>query len=249
MKHKKLYTSILLLTIVALFSCGGKDGENLPAIIGSTTKEQDVHHVDGTLHNIKVSDSDTPFVVNGTSEYKIVYHNDNNWGYKAAAFIRNEIRNATGATLETIDGDNYSSYNVDDRIICIDVRNIISEAGITITSENIGNAGYQLTTKNGSAFIYCNSGYGYVHAARRFLKETIGYEIYSTDITVYRKSGETLPNMDIVEAPDITYRLQSNKMDADTAYKMGFLTFAEAFYGKNGVPTQHNSTVFIKPSV
>lgn len=252
MKNKKIGALIILSTMISLFGCTSSSEDNLPSIIGITTREPETHHVEGTLHKIKVSESNIPFVTNGQSDYKIVFHNDGNWAYKAAMFIRNEIRAATGVTLQTVEynpEDTSLTYNENSKFICLNINNIIKEAGINVTTEDIGNAGYQLVTKDNSAFIYCKTGYGYVHAARMFLKQTIGYEIYSTDISVYRKSGETLPNMDIVEKPDITYRLQSNKMDADVAYKMGFLSFQEAFYGKNGIPTQHNSTNFIKPSV
>ena len=252
MKTKK-YTllTVALLISVSLVSCGKKNTnvEKYPEPQGEVVQESEVHKVEGTLHEINVTESNVPFVQNGISDYKIIYNSDSTWGRRAAIFINRHILKVTGANLDIIEYENNYTYNTNDHIICIFVDDILKAAGIEKTNKNIGNAGYHLITKNNSAFIDCNSGYGCVHGARMFLKQVVGYEIYSKDIVVYEKNGETLPNMDITEKPDIAYRIQSNKADSTENYEMGFLDFNEAFYSKKGIKSHHNTFDYLKPSV
>ena len=241
MKNQKLMFSTLLALVVSttLLSCNKNSDE--PNIKGHPIDEPDAHYVEGLLHEFNVTESDTPFIVNGECPYTIIFEKDSNWGDKAALFIQKHIGKFSGNAPAIIeyDGTNFE-YSPDKKIICIDVKDILSSAGIENTTRPIGNAGYHLLTKNNSVFIQCLSGYGYINAARTLLNQTIGLEIYSADITLYTKDGATLPNMDINEAPDMTYKFQSNKADTTTNYEMGFLSWGEAFYNKQGIPTQHN---------
>ncbi len=245
MKNKKLMLSTLLTLVASttLLSCNKND--NGPNVTGKPVEEPEVHYVDNLLHEINVSESSTPFITDNQTEYSIVYQANDNWSEKAALFIQRHLNRGFDVIIDIIgyDGTNFE-YSPSSKIICIDVKDVLQDAGIEATDKPIGNAGYHLLTKNNSVFIQCNSGYGYVNAARMFLKQTIGYEAYSADIVVYSKDASTLPNMDIYEAPDMTYKFQSNKADSNTNYEMGFLSWGEAFFNKQimgkTIPTQHN---------
>ena len=236
-KNNFFKLATLIGAAASLVSCGS----NYPGLIGSTFIEGESHYVEGTLHEVRVTERGLPFVTNGKTDYKVIYQAGNTWALKAATFIFNHVYRATGASIEIIEDDGTHVYTSDDKIIVIGVDRISTDAGVTKTDKPIGNGGYQLVTRDNSAFILTNSGYGYVHGARQFLKATLGYEVYSQTITVYEKDGAYLPEINAVEAPDMTYRMQSNKMDPTTAYEMGFLSFNEAFYTKHGIQAQHNS--------
>ena len=248
-KQKLLFATLLtLVATTTLLSCNSKDTG--PNIKGEPVEEPEAHYVDGMLHEFNVSESSTPFITNGQCEYSIIYEKESEWGDKAALFLQRHFKKAVDVAISIIeyDGTNFT-YDANKKIICIDVKDVLTAANITSTDKPIGNAGYHLLTKDNSVFIQCNSGYGYVNACRTFLNQVFGYEIYAADVIIYKKDGATLPNMDIYEAPDMTYKFQSNKADDQARYEMGFLNWGEAFYNRQNVPTQHNVLTWLPKSV
>lgn len=110
MKKRLLQVIALICVAVTLFSlcaCGKQPGSGDDVVAENVRAE---HKVTNSLHKgvDNIPDTGIPFVVDGTSEYKIVAGNSGihkNAVTKAAGFISSHVNSATGVALEVIDGD------------------------------------------------------------------------------------------------------------------------------------------------
>ena len=96
-------------------------------------------------------------------------------------------------------------------------------------SDDLGQTGYYIRTAGDSVFLAVYASHGYQQAALCFLRQTIGYDMFSADMVVYEKSGETLRDMDITERPDFEFHRGGNGESSATAYGMGFNLASDIF--------------------
>ncbi len=247
MKNTIKKSFILCLASLSLFACGG-NSENSGSQEGLNPIEERGEHLQkGTLHDVNVTPSNRVFVDNKTSNYKIYYEANNSLAQKAAGFMANHIEMATGLLLPVSPTTTNMEIKEDDHIILLGDNELQQASNIAVSSKDIGTSGYQIVTKNDSYFIRVGGDLGFQQAAISFLKHSIGYTRYSSNIVTYSKDGKTLPDMDIVEKPDFSFRTQSNKVETSTAYEMGFLTTGETFYMDSETQPFHNSFDYLPP--
>lgn len=228
---------------VCIQSCGRGGGtsdsgsETIPVAVA----DAEVHTVEGTLHKINVKETNRPFVGVMGSEYKVVVGEEND-ALIAAAFIIHHIKEATGTELAY---EKNPVWSFDAKYIVLGDGELFAQAGLSMPDDDIGYTGYYIKTTGNSAFIATKGPEGYQLGAIRFLSEVIGYDMLSADCVVYEKSGETLPDMEIVERPDYDYRAYSEPVGKAAQYGMGY-TNNNILMAINGC-SWHNSFQYLPP--
>ncbi len=235
MKIKKLVISLLLVASTLLCSCGKIDDEGIlgPKANGVVDESAELtHYIEGTLHNVHVDfdESVSDFVVNGTTDYKIV--NGITAGNKspnlAAAFLVEHVFKATGASMNIIETAalNVNAINPNTKYIfvgCEDRYQEIVEEEMP-SYDVLGVSGYQIKTYGKNVFINGYHQKGYQMGAIAFLREVLGYDMFAEDCVIYEKDGKRMPSMDIVERPDIDYRHTNSALTPIELMGMGFET-------------------------
>lgn len=253
---KKIVRSILLISsTLALASCGS---ENKPNAV-NPFKDHANTVVEGTLHDINFSyEEGVPFVTDGNSDYKI-YFIKNGYAQTAASYIFNQIYNATGAMLETIEITDETIISSDQHAIVIGSLSSMESEGINIYYEEgeetdprkgIGYSGYQITTKGSAAYLYARGEDGFQLSCLKFLELTMGYDLLYGKTIIFERDGSILPKMDVVERPDFDYR-QCLIRDSSFKYGAGY-TNNTVFcsVGESGKTNQyHTSFHVLQPGI
>ena len=242
----KWYKSIALVlacaTCISCAACSSNNNDpnnpNNNSQITAPVKpvsDKEVHYVEGGLHKVNVSETNRPFIVDGKTDYKIIVGTDTQEVWDAANFLGKYVLKGTGVKIPVETYKQDITYNANSKYIVIACPELFDAAGLTMPTDNIGQAGYYIKSAGNSVFIACVGMYGYQNAVISFMHHVIGYEMYSADVVVFEKTGETLPDLDIVEKPDIEYRSPSNYViKTDERYGMGFLNFSDVFLPSSG---------------
>lgn len=250
---KKLTKAIACLcsVMLAVSSAGCKKDSpggngNIPAP-QNTVNDYTEHKVEGTLHKglENIPDTGVPFVVNGSTEYKLVYNAEDAEVSKAAQFIALQIYAATGANVAT---ETNPSWSDSAKYIILDNDALRSASGVQMTTDDIGIMGYQLVTKGNSVFILAHGSEGYHLGALAFLRIVVGYECLAADEIFFLKDGSYLPEMNVVERPDFDFRYDQVywKLSLEKYYPMGMIanSYGQIFVGTNSA---HNSFYYLPP--
>lgn len=264
---KKIVALILsvttLLSAGLLSSCGKDNNSGNGETINKTVTDATEHLVDESklLHRVSVKDTGRSFVKDGKTDYKIVIGKSGNEIVKAAAFLAGQIGICTGAYPELIydtDGDGIAdgetksvTWNPQAKYLILAHDNFESLAGIKWATEEdssikLGYSGYMIKSVGESVFFKVNSIYGYQTAVLSFLREVLGYEWFSEDTITFTKSGETLPDLDIVEKPDFDLNYRSGYVSENGKFATG-QTDTELFAYTDGAFV-HNSLIFLPPA-
>ena len=84
----------LLAAILSLSGCSGTNGGGNAGPV-KPVNVTETHYVTDTLHKVTVTETDRPFVVDATSEYKIIAGQDEQT-QKAAFYLASYVEKATG---------------------------------------------------------------------------------------------------------------------------------------------------------
>ena len=239
-KRTKLLSLILAgITMLSFAAC--TKTETPPPQYNAETIESTEHLATGTLHDVKVTPSDRPFIVNGESEYSIVVIEETR-AQRAAEFIRSQLYQATGVSLSVVSAADVK-YSADAKYIVIGDEDKFEQAGLTMPSQELGQTGYYIKSAGDSVFLAVHGTLGYQQAAIAFLRQVVGYEIFAADTIVYGKDGTTLPDMTIVERPDFEFHRPGNVMNDATRYAMGFQVNSEIYIDVG--TTWHNTMYYL----
>ena len=197
------------------------------------------HYQNKTLHKVTVTETTRPFVQNGVSDYIILYEDGQMKAREAGALISKQVAAATGYNLPVESTANIT-WSETAQYIVLGREELFEAAGLTMPEDDLGPAGYYIKTCGESVFIEVSSIFGYQQAAITFLRHVVGYEMYSEDTVVFYKTGETLPDMDIVERPDFGYRVQGNNIPSETRYNMGFINNQDILIPVTTSVSNHN---------
>ena len=202
---------------------GGNGGGNGNGHTNTSQIDDDAHYATDVLHKVNVRETDMPFVTDGETDYSIVAVSDTR-AQTAATFIANHLYNATGARVSVEDAGSVSAGDLySGKYIVLGDETLFEAAGLSMPQEDLGYTGYYIKTLGDDVFIMEDSGFGfgYEHAARAFLSAVVGFEIYSTDMVKYTKSGATMPDMDIIEKPDFEIHRLGFTGSVNDAYAFG----------------------------
>ena len=155
------------------------------------------------------------------------------------------MKNATGVTLST------GAYSGSGKHIVINDANAFAAAGLSMPETDLGTAGYYIVTSNDNVFIMTGKETGAQNAVLAFLKHVVGMEVYGVDTVVFTKTGETMPDMVIIEKPDIPNHMMGNwRGYYETAgelsgrYLLGYTHFSHQFLQKDGADN-HTSMLYL----
>ena len=236
MKMKKFLA--IILSLICIFSLVACKKNKKPSGAGDGGASADgTHYVEGTLHKVSVTDSNRPFIVNGQTEYKIVADDDMR-AQKAARFMKSQLLAATGVSLDIVTQSSVS-WSSEAKYIVLGCKDLFEAASLTMPQDDLGSSGYYIKNAGSSVFIEVGGTYGYQQGMLSFLKHVIGYEMFSLDLVIYEKDGATLPDMEIIERPDIEWipRPENGEPD-DEIYGMGMNPSDEFVANAGGT---HNS--------
>ena len=238
---RKFYSGIISATLIiamlftSLVSCGkssdGNDSESFSESVSALPESprnpidiDEEHLWDGGLHKVNVSENNSRVLAeNGKTGYAIIYDDSSAKALQAANFIQKHISAATGADIVVTKGEDTESIAETDKYIVLGRRDLFSAAGLTMPTDDLAPSGYYLKTRGNNVFMEVASSFGYQQGAITFLRHVLGYVMYSEDTVVYKKIGNTIPDMDIVEKPDYGFRVQGNAVSDEARYGMGFI--------------------------
>ncbi len=242
--------AICLSAILAFAGCNDdpvEQGKSEFPTATDTIEDFTEHKVEGTIHmgyeNLK--DEGMPFVIDGKTDYKIVYDENNSFSTKASRYIMSQLGAATGASMEKEESPIWSE---DAKYIIVDNEELQTAAGVVMTDIDLGVAGYQILTKGNSVFILTTGNDSYQMAALAFLRIVVGYDFISENIIVYEKDGSYIPEMNIIERPDFDYRYDMvyYQHSINVAYGMGLSENGSLFIS-TGSDSTHNSFWYLNP--
>ncbi len=231
MKYK--WVSGFLAAVLALMLVGCGEGGRTATPLGTLTPPE-AHHVTNGLHKVSVTETGREFIVNGTTQYKLVVPDDGAELRTAAGFIRTQLTAATGGAPELLTESevNASEWDHESKYIVMGVSSLIERAGLDAPDQledDIGQSGYYIASVGDSVFLQVLSVYGWQQAAIAFLRHTVGYDMIAGDTVIFEKDGSTLPDLYIIESPDFQFRVQGNQTTSDARYGMGFVATNNVF--------------------
>lgn len=234
---------------------GGKE------IIKDVT-DKEVHLVDESkrLHRVSVKDTGRVFVSGGKTDYRILAGGSTGSIIKAASFLSNQIGSCTGVYPTVvydadgdgiIDGtDEQINWTKDSKFVVLDSEPLEKQAGVKWATEtekiDLGYSGYMMKTVGDTVFMKVNTSYGYQTVVLSFLREVLGYEWFGEDTITFTKTGETLPDLDIVEKPDFDLNYRSGYVSTSGKFATG-QTDDEVFVFTDGMFV-HNSLNYLPPA-
>lgn len=232
---------MLLFSACACKKAGGGDGSG--PVPQNVVTEGDRHYQTGGLHKFDVTPRDLDFIVSGRTDYRIVVP-DAEADTEGMYQLQKNIELATGATTDVVT-ESETMYSASAKLIVLNSRKLFDQARLAMPEDDIGQTGYYIKTKGNSVFIMANSHFGSTNGCLEFLKQTLGYEMYSSDTVVFREGDTfTLPNMEIIDKPDFEFHIQSNYVDSETATGMRFMESTDVFMPVNGL-LWHNTFQYL----
>lgn len=217
-KVKKLVSLFLVIALLLsasltlLVACN--DDDDLTTQPTDTVKERDANLPTNVLHKVNVQETTNVFVDDSTgspkTEYVVVYGNGDD-SAKMASFVVLHVGKATNVEMASRQVTADDVYSAEQKVIYVNCPTQFAQAGLTMPTDDIGVTGYYIKSVDNSVFVATYGSYGTQHAAICLLQHLVGYDMYGNDAVVYKKSGSTMPKMDIVERPDFDFYAASNK--------------------------------------
>lgn len=234
-----------LAAMLLLTACGGNQSVlgNKTATPVNPVQDYTTHQVTNTLHQVQVNEGTRPFVVDGQSEYKVIVA-DGDENETAADYIVRYVETVTGCRLEYASSQDYTNGG---KFIVFNDELAFQKAELSMPEADLGSTGYYIKTAGDNIFLMTAQPEGARYAVISFLKNVLGMEIYGQDTFRYTKDGSTMPDMDIVEKPDIDTILLGNWRDTfsqDAMYLMGYSSYKTLFLSVQGYDN-HTSLYYL----
>ncbi len=230
---KKLFV-FLLTTVFSILacSCRGDSGDSVALLNDSITKED---FANGGTKTADMDDTDINFVVNGTTEYKIVIEDGVLDRVKLAAKdLSKYVQEATGAVLPIVK-ESSVAYTSAGKYIVFGCESIQALAGLSELTEYVGSSGYKIVQADNSVFVQAEDIFGMSNAAYAILEYQLGWRIFSKDVITYNSSRNVkLKAFDIVEIPSYEFGMNTNKLDDDTIRRFRLISQWDVFATING---------------
>ncbi len=152
----------------------------------------------------KVEETDYPFIVNGTTPYRVVIPED---AEENVVLARDEllyfVKEATGINL-TVISDTGLTWSEEDQIISLGPTTLAKEAKIDADQDVLGISGSRLVTKGKTVFLTGATDFGVLYAVYDFLGYAFGYHFYAQNVwTLNQVTNSNLLAFDVVNVPDI----------------------------------------------
>lgn len=130
-------------------------------------------------------ESDTVFIKNGSSKYKILVSDD---ALEKEVFAAQELqyflKEATDCEIKII---SYSELKDGENFLSIGQTECLEESNIEVDSEKLGGSGYRIVTKDDNVYMFGADdglGEGTIYSVYGFLNAMVNY-VYYSDATIY----------------------------------------------------------------
>lgn len=266
MKLKKWLACLLaMVSTFSLFACGD-DGED--ASSSDTTSSVESEGTTGIpdaknpqedyvevvpeqefLHDVFV-DYDNPanetFVESGESEYKLVLGDEQ--AKEGMKYVSRHVSAKTGCILPETEANAVTDLSENSTYVFFGCDELYKQAfgsDSMPSFEKIGTSGYSIKTYGKNVFVQAYGGQGYQLGSICLLRQLVGLDVISANITIYEKDGSVLPKMEILEKPDYDYRQTDTwLLPGDAAYGMG-LMFEKSLFIDTGTSWMHNTMDYL----
>lgn len=213
-----------------------------PAEISSETSFEGIHEIEINATDKKISE-------NGRANYCILLPNDygeSGYLWDAAADLRLLLNEASGADFEIVTDSRLPSGEK-----YISLGNTLRAAEVSVEAEPdiLGENGYRIVTQGENVYIVGGGDMGTLNGVYGFLKETVDYGVYAADEVYLRKGDIPLLDFDVIDVPDIEYRIGdvSTRIDGDELYRrrLRYNCNDDVFMYVNGT-LYHNSLYYFE---
>lgn len=256
MKYKKILSLVLAAACAAsVAACAKEDNGgngNGPAAqenVADLVIEDSIFK-DG-VHEYNVSESNYDLVLNGRSDYTIVYPSERDSLIDTAAVeLQLFFLNATGITLP-MRTDEGLTYSADAKYIVLGDSALAEQAGIEVPAERLNENGLYIETKDSNVFLCGATDRGVINAVYEFLHQQFNWECYGTEEIVYDRNvvNEKLLNMTIVDAPDLTTLSSTYGITDNNVVVANRMRYSHnASYWNSGPGMFHNSFSYLPRS-
>lgn len=225
---KKLLCVILTLVMFAsLAACkkGNNPADSSVDVPAKTETASNRYNEDSSrwtaTHTFEGKETNDYIVKDGISEYKILLPELSTY----TTFARDELirffGEATGVTLEAVDGGSIS-HSASAKYISLGDTEAFRTSGLTVDKSALGRDGARILTKDKTVYIVGGEDQGVLYGVYDFLKMNFGFEVYYKDcydIDTGVKNVK-LCNYNVTDVPDIPYKarvgiLQCESQDMD----------------------------------
>ena len=202
---KKIIISVFLVfTLFSLVACNKETKNNSlslnPQSLNEKAKSKRFAKTDKTY-----------FILDGRSDYKIVYDFD---GPALESYAVSELSNllyeGCKLSLEFIDSKTLTKFDESDRYIVVGNNNYTALAGITVDFASIGTNGFHVETKGDSVFIVGGGDWGTIWGVYGFLEKQLDYHCYYDDELYFNEElcqTSELVKVNFEEVPSIEWRV------------------------------------------
>jgi len=238
--NKKVSLPFALTAFALIFSACGQNATPI------NTYDPNRHYVSGTIHDINVNYSVyRNFIVNGGTDYYIASVKDDG-ALKIADYLVKQLKAATGVELLIRKLEAGEIVPSSEKAIIIGSDESFEDAGLTKTTKDISNTGYQLQTFENAVYLLAYGTQGFQLGGLKFLEIVVGYDLLYGDYIIYDRDGSQLPEMNVVERPDFDFRKID---DLDTSWRYGAGFTDNNVFGTIGGQQYHNSFKYISPDL
>lgn len=207
-KTKKMIRAIcsVALSFVMLSGCASSNVGNKGNVLDENVRNEIKDYVDST-HVFEAKETNKPFIVDGKSEYSIVYPRSATSFESTAVSEFNEIfEMATNFTL-SVRFDTGLQHDSSSKYVSIGNTALLASSGIDTELEELGRDGCKVVTKDNIIYIFGGEE-GVMYGVYDFMSVTFDYEYYYDDCIEIKKNVENmnLKNYDIKDIPDVENR-------------------------------------------
>ncbi len=234
-KKRLLFAFSSLALISSLASCGSAgDIDSNPSSSEAPSPSKVVDDggapllSEGTLHQISIQENTLRSFIKKSdgesqSEYQVIYEDSNSDIATAASYFSAQIAGASGFSLPLTKRSEFEgSVKKSSKCIVIGCFDLFYEAGLSMPEEKLGISGYYIVSYGNSLFFLAPHNEGYHMGVLRLLNAICGFDMISEDTIVYENAAESLPDIEIVEAPDSQWRNYTNYITDATRYGLGY---------------------------
>lgn len=208
-KQNKIKFVVFSLLMVCASSCTNKNTQK-ETIFNQSLPFKGTHDIHFTITNDFITK-------NQKSDYQILLPKEYNKDlFSAASELRNLLFASSGASLKVIVEDEYQSGPY------ISLGNTKQyQDAIQEKKEELGNNGYRIKTMDKNIYIFSNQYSGIINGIYGFLEIVVNFSTYAPDEIYYEKKDIPLYLFDVIDIPDIQYRVGdvTNKIDGDEMYR------------------------------
>ncbi len=210
---KKAFTKIIALlcaglTLFSVAACDQKEGNESSS---SSSGEGTQPTYDNPNHDYTATDTNKDLVVNGKTDYVLVYpENATSYENTARKEFIDLFREATGIKMNSVP-DTDLTYDENAKYISLGATKVLETSGVDIEKEKLGDDGVRIITKGNTVFLGGGEKRGPIYAVYDFMAIMFNYETYFTDCMVIDRNVKNakLKNFDVTDIPDFKDRVRS----------------------------------------